>query len=155
VLAKLAEQCRAATSTAKTDAANCNRLKAALASNDRLMRAEALRAVATSSETGLASPQLQKLKSQVKSEMDFMAEEEDLQQQMATARTNRDAAALKTLLMCAGKLVTKSAASGTEVAAREGGIVTDMGAAQQEIRCWTDEERILLQIEVLFQIRMT
>ena len=146
-LAKLAEQCRAAASTAQADAANCGRLEVALASEDRSLRVEALRAVATGSDTGLASPQLQKLKAQVKSEIDFMAEEEDLQQQMSAARTNRDASTLKTLLKCAGKLVAKSAAAGTEVAAREGGIVTDMGVAQQEMQCWSDEERILHRIE--------
>ena len=66
---------------------------------------------------------------------------------MSAAHGCRDGAALKTLLVCAGKLVAKSAAAGTEIAAREGGIVTSMSVAQQQMQCWSEEDGILRRID--------
>ena len=152
-LLQLAEECRTATKLVQEDAALCERLQEALASSDRLLRVDALRCAAATEETGVASAQLEKLKAQVKNEVEFLEEEEGLKAKMNAARGRRDRAALKVLLVNAGNLVAKSASVGTEIAAREGGIVAAMGVAQEHMKCWTEEDRILQRIEAAVAAR--
>ena len=133
-LLRLAEECRSATKMVQGDVALCERLQEALTSSDRSVRVDALRCAADTEETGGASAKLQKLKAQVRSEIEFLEEEEDITAKIDAASGCRDQAALEILLKCAGKLVAKSVSAGTEIAAREGGIVATMGVAQEHMK---------------------